>query len=118
PRNSSASEQGLYLRPKAKCPAVVRGVEWLDAVKITREKDCALRFIPDHEGEHPAKLLHHLGAVTRIQMQQHLGVGRRSETNSASFEFFPQSGVVIDLPIKYNDEAAVFAGHRLRCALR
>ena len=58
-RNPAAREQCLDLRGEAERPAIVCGVERLDAVGVAGEKELVPLFVPDRESEHAAQPVHH-----------------------------------------------------------
>src|SRR4029077_7364990 len=103
-RNLSAGEQRLDLRGEAECPAVVCGVERLDAVGVAREEEAAPRLIPDGECEHAAELVHYLGAMTRVEVQERLRVGGGAEARAVGLELGAQLRIVVDLAIEHDDE--------------
>src|SRR6202050_2748015 len=72
-----------------------------------------LRLVPDGKRKHSTKPMYHLGAVTRVEMQQHLRVGARAEAGAVRLEFGTELRIIVDLAIEYDDEAAVFTGHWL-----
>ena len=113
----TAGKQRLDLRGEAECPAVVCGVERLDAVRVAREEEAAPCFVPDCECEHAAQPMHHLGAMTRVEVQEHLRIGGRAEARAVGLELDAQLRIVVDLAVEHDDEPAVFTDHRLRSAL-
>ena len=117
-RNPAAREQCLDLRGEAKSPAVVCGVERLDAVGVAGKKEFAPHSIPDGEGEHAAQPVHHRGAVARVEVQKRLRIGGRAEARAGSLEFCAQRLVVVDLAVEGDDNIAVHTRHRLGCAIR
>src|ERR1700691_2549074 len=72
-----------------------------------------LHLVPDSKSEHPTKSMYHLGAMARIEMQEHLGVGGRAEAGAVRLEFGAELRIIVDLAIEYDDETAVFTGHWL-----
>src|ERR1700677_2525906 len=73
-----------------------------------------LHLVPDGKSEHSTKSMDHLGAVTRVEMQQHLRVGGRAEAGAVRLELGTELRIIVDLAIEYDDETAVFTGHWLR----
>src|SRR5262245_35399768 len=69
------NEQRLNLRCKAESPAIVRIVQRLDAVGITRQQKSVLLSVPQTECKHSAEIIHHCLAFFRIKMKQDLRVG-------------------------------------------
>lgn len=57
--------------------------------------------------------MHHFEAVVRVQVQQHFRIRVRSKSDSARFERSAQRGIVVDLAIEYNNQAAIIADHGL-----
>jgi hypothetical protein len=57
--------------------------------------------------------MYHLGAVTRVEMQEHLRVGGRAKAGALCLEFGTELRIIVDLAIEYDDETAVFTGHWL-----
>src|ERR1700733_10908641 len=72
-----------------------------------------LRLVPDGKRKHSTKPMYHLGAVTRVEMQEHLRVGGRAEAGAVRLEFGTELRIIVDLAIDCDDEPAVFAGHWL-----
>ena len=89
-RNPAAGEQCLDLRGEAERPAVVCGVERLDAVGVAGEKELAPLLVPDRESEHAAQPVHHRRAVARIEMQKRFRIGGGPEAHAGRFEFRAQ----------------------------
>ncbi len=112
-RNPAAREQCLDLRGEAERPAVVCGVERLDAVGVAGEKELAPLLVPDRESEHAAQPVHHRSAVARVEVQQRFGIGGRAEAHALGLEFGAQRPVIVDLAVEGDDDVAVGAGHRL-----
>ncbi len=86
-RNAAAREQSLDLRGEAERPAVVCGVERLDAVRVASMKELVPVLIPDRETEHTAQPVHHRCAVARVEVQKRLRIGGRPEARAGSLEF-------------------------------
>src|SRR5262249_27258005 len=103
-RDAIAREQRLDLRCKTECPTVIRSVKRLDTVSVAREKQAVAFCVPHRECEHAAQTVHHLGAVLRIEVQQHFCIGARAESRSLSLEIPSQLRMIIDFAIKYDDE--------------
>src|SRR5579864_5968826 len=112
-RDIPACEERLHLRCKAKSPAIVRCVQWLDTVWIAREKQATLLVVPDGESEHSAQPMYHFGAVPHIEMQQRLGVGSRTEVDTVFLEFGAKLWIVVDLAVEYDDESTDITNHWL-----
>src|SRR5438105_365253 len=53
-RDAIAGEQCLHLACEPERPAVIRGVERLDPIGITREENPLPSIVPDCESEHPS----------------------------------------------------------------
>ena len=83
-RDPPAREQRLDLRRETERPAVIGGIERLDAVEIARQKQFAAAVVPDREGEHAAQAMHHRRPIAGVQMQQHLGIAACAEMHPLS----------------------------------
>src|SRR2546425_9269325 len=72
---------------------------------VTGVQTCALPIYADEPAQE-------IGPVSQIELQQNLGVPRRSEADAAPLHLFPQLDVVVDLPVPRQDDLAVRARHR------
>src|SRR5205807_5075621 len=89
----------------------------LYTVRIAGEKEAASLLIPNSEGEHSAQPVHHIGAVARVKMKERFCIRSCAEMRTIRFKLDPQLRVVVDLPVKHDDETAIVTAHRLRCAV-
>src|ERR1700680_533941 len=106
-------EQRLDLRGEAKGPAVVRCVEGLDAVRISRQKKATPLLVPDSESKHAPEPMYHLGAITCIEMQERFRVGSRAKVGAVPLELSAELRIVVDLAVEDNDKLTVITCHWL-----
>ena len=111
-----AARQRAQLGREAQLAADVPVVERLDPVAVAREHEAAARGVPDRDREHPAQPLGEAGAVLLVEMDEHLGVGVRAEGVPGALELVAQLGVVVDLAVLDDDDAAVLVRDRLVAA--
>ena len=91
-------------------------VERLDPVAVAREHEATARRVPDRDREHPAQPLGEAGAVLLVEMDERLGVGVGAERVPGARELVAQLGVVVDLAVLDDDDAAVLVRDRLVAA--
>src|SRR5580700_1188374 len=106
-RNLSARKQCFDLGSKAECPAVVRGVERLNAVGIARQEEATLHLVPDSKSEHATQPVNHPCAVTRVEMQECLRVGGCAEVGAFRLEFSAELRIVVNLAVEHDDKPTV-----------
>ncbi len=111
--HAAAGEQRLDLGGEAEGPAVVGGVERLDAVGITGQEQPLARLVPDGQGEHAPQALQHVPSLQGIEVQQGLGVGTGAEAHALALQVRAQGREIIDLAVVGDDQAPVGAGHGL-----
>ena len=111
-----AARQRAQLGREAQLAADVPVVERLDPVAVAREHEAAARRVPDRDREHPAQPLGEAGAVLLVEVDEHLGVGVRAEGVAGALELVAQLGVVVDLAVLDDDDAAVLVRDRLVAA--
>ena len=99
---------------KAIPPSAVLAVEQrLDAEAVARENEPAGAAVPQRYREHAAQPLGEAVAVLLEEVHDHLGVAARPEAVAGRLELGAELGVVVDLPVLNDVDAAVLAGHRL-----
>ena len=93
-------------------------VERLDPEAVARQHEPLARAVPHRDGEHPAQPLGEARTVLLVEVDEHLRVGvRRPEAVAGGLELGPQRGMVVDLAVLHDDDAAVLVGDRLVAAL-
>src|SRR4029077_12777564 len=117
PRHFASRNQRLYLRGEAQHVTVIGIVKRFDAVWIACKKDRVLLLVPNPECVHATEIVAHSRALGGIEMKQHLRIRLCAKDTSCSFELSSQRLVVVNLPIEGDDEFAIGAFHRLRCAI-
>ena len=70
-------------------------------------------FVPDHEREHTAQLLHDFRAVFLIAVENDLRVAACPEYVTAFHEYHAQLLEIVDLAVENDHHAAVLIFHRL-----
>ena len=109
----SGGKQRLHLRCEIEC-FFVQGVEQgLDAEAITRGKDGAVPFIPEHKGELAAQSVQALRAEIFVEMQGDLAVRARAQAMTGLLEFALDRFVAIEFAIDDDAGLSVLAGDRL-----
>ena len=103
----------LDLRREDQAVALAQVVERLDAEAVAREQEAAGRAVPEAEGKHAVEAVPTLGAVARIDAQEHLGVALRPETLAGGFELRAQRAEVVDLAVVRHPRPARGILHRL-----
>ena len=115
--SSGSRRSALSSEANAKS-AGVAVVERLDPEAVAREHEPAAVGVPHRDREHPAQPLGEARAVLLVEVDEHLGVGvRGAEAVAGRLELRAQLGVVVDLAVLDDDDAAVLVGDRLVAAL-
>src|SRR5882757_381765 len=91
-------------------------IERLDPEAIAGNEECLLISVPDREREHAAQILHALGSVLLIEVNDGFRVAVSTVGMSTGNEWFAQAGVVIDLAVEDNGDRAIFVGDGLVAA--
>src|SRR5262249_9189330 len=118
PRDAAARHEGLDLGSKAQCRPIVRIVQRLDPIWITRQQQLLLLAIPYTEREHAPSLAEHLVAQLSIEVQQDLGIRIAPECVALRLQSGPQRAIVVDLAVESNDQPAIRSLHWLGAARR
>src|SRR5207302_226854 len=82
----------------------------------TGQQQAAPGPVVDRERENAAQRPHQIRALLLVQVDEDLGVGAALEDVSAAGQGGAQVGVVVDLAVVDDLDAAVLVGHRLRPA--
>src|SRR5262249_16752675 len=114
----ATGQQRLDLGCKAKGPSIVSIVERLNAVGIPRQQQGILVGIPETDRKHAPKIIDHCLAFFGVKVQQDLSIRLSAKYAPARLQRRTQFPVIVDLPIKCDDDLAVGAHHRLRAAFR
>src|SRR6267378_3410530 len=88
--------------------------ERLHAQAVAKERQLAVRRIPNADGKHPPQLREHLlHAPMPVSVNQNLGVRTAPKGVAGLFEFPAQLKEVIDSSIKYDADLTIPGKHRL-----
>src|SRR5581483_7311832 len=95
PRHARVQKQRLDLRRKQERAAVEVPVQRLDAVSIARDEQSAPRSIEDGEREHAVEPIEAVLTPLLESMNDHFGVGVRSELVPQRLELAPQLAEIV-----------------------
>ena len=113
PLRASASASDAKATPP---PGTLGVVHRLDAQAIPGQQQPAAARVPQREGEHPAQPREQpLGVAVHVlvEMDQHLGVGVRSEPMPCRLELGPQLREPVQLAVEHDLDGAVLVRDRL-----
>src|SRR2546425_1040086 len=102
-----AGQQRLDFGAKQQSLAAQRVMQRLLSEAVSCQQQTFSAFIPECEREHPAQLLHALGPILLVQVNDHLGVSAGVEAVATSFQCPAQLWEVVDLPIEDDPEGSV-----------
>ncbi len=114
----ACSEEGAHFRREREPVGPSAEVQRLDPDPVSREEKSPFAFVPEAEGEHPAKPLHGGRSPADQRPQDDFAVSRRSECLSERFELPPDLNEVVDLPVVDERVAPVRRRHRLLARIR
>ncbi len=80
---------------------------------VTCQHEAAASAIPDGEGELAAEILHAVGTVILIEVEDGLHVGVGAEDMTRGLELRSQGRKIVDLSVGDHLDGAVFVGERL-----
>ena len=111
-------EDGLGLAREQHAGACFRPVERLDADAVAREVQNPLLAVPERDREHALEPLECAVAPGEVGVGDRLGVAGGAERDPViTGELAPQFGVVVELAIVADDDAAGGVGQRLAAEL-
>ena len=115
---SGIFQNALDLGAINKTSPCLRIIKRLDAKHIAGTEKLLFPGIPDHKGKHSAQPVKDLHTVLTVPVQQDLRIRPGPEAVSSALELLPQFTIVINFPVKSDDQPAVFSTHRLIPALK
>src|SRR5207253_6399419 len=116
-RNEAASGDDGFDLAREQPLTVQLGVEQrLHAVTVAGQQQPAPGSVVNGERENAPQRLHEIGALLFVQVHEDLGVGGALEDVPPAGQGGAQVGVIIDLAVVDDLDAAVLVGHRLRPA--
>src|SRR5690349_12187055 len=105
-------QQGLDLGAENQSSVQIRPVKRLLAHPVTGEKELLGLWVPQREREHSVQVIDAASAVTRVEMEDHLGVTRGLKGDSRPLQVGPEPRIVVDLSVEHED-LAPGSDHRL-----
>jgi hypothetical protein len=106
-------QQGFDFRAEHQPIALLGDVQRLDADAIARQQQPPADAVPQRKREHAAQVVDAVRPVLLIQVQDGLAVGARAVGVAARFQARPVLGMVIDLSVEDEPQAAILVAHRL-----
>src|SRR5688572_17889857 len=107
PTGKVGAMEGFQLRRERDAPRRDRDVQRLDPETVAGEEQRLRRGVPDGEREHTAQLLHAIGALVLVEMENGLGVALGRERVSAGQELGAELAIVVDLAVEDDDLRAI-----------
>src|SRR5580700_1520934 len=106
-------QQRLDFRSEGKCAAIPVVVERLLAKAVAGAEQAAVISVPDGEGEHSTKEFYAIGPMLLISVHYGFGIATGDVAVAAALQGGPQVGMVEDLAVVNNPDAAGLVGHGL-----
>ena len=111
-REAGLRQEPGYLGREAQGAPLQTVDQGLHSQPVARQEERAPPPVPQGDREHADETAQEIGPVGQIELQQDLGVARRSEPDAAPLHLFPQLDVIVDLTVPRQDDLAVRAQHR------